>query len=173
MKSSPYLLAALFSLPAAGFAQALDVKPGLWEHSVNLKTASGRLEQALEMARTQIALLPPAQRQMMENMLAQQGIKFDIVNQSFQNCITEEEAASGKFTFAEEGGCAQTSVTQDGNATHVSFVCDGGQGELVMQDGTSYTGSSSMTLDFNGDKEQATATHSGRWLGASCAAAGL
>lgn len=151
-------------------AQAFDVKPGLWEHSIDLKSESGRLEAALELARTQLALLPPAQRQIIESTLAQQGIKADFVNQTFQNCITEEEAASGTFSFAEDGGCDQTSVQNSGATTHIRFVCAQGEGELTLTNGTSYTGTSSMALDFGGTIEKATATHSGRWVGESCAA---
>ena len=164
------LLAAATLLSTVGQAQDLNVRPGLWEHSLDLKSESGRLEQALDMARAQLALLPPQQRQMMENMMARQGIKFDLVNQSFQNCISEEEAASGEFTFAEEGGCEHTAVSEDGSATRISFVCAQGQGELVLENGSEYTGQSSMELEFNGTVENVTASHSGRWLGASCAA---
>lgn len=167
-----FLTAVLLSLSSIAVAQEFTVKPGLWEHQMDLKSESGRLEQALETARAQIALLPPAQRQMMESMMTNQGIRFDLVNQSFQNCISEEEAASGQFTFAEEGGCTKTSVRAEGDATHVSFVCERGEGELVLRDGAEYTGQSRMSLDFNGQVENVTATHNGRWLGASCAALG-
>lgn len=169
MKSSVLLLVAL-ALPTLSHAQAFDVKPGLWEHSIDLKSESGRLEVALELARTQMQLLPPAQRKAVEDTLARQGIKADFVNQTFQNCITEEEAASGTFQFAEDGGCAQTSVRNEGAATHISFTCAQGQGELTLTNGTAYTGSSSMELNFAGVPEKATATHSGRWVGESCTA---
>jgi hypothetical protein len=170
MKASTLLLVALVAQPLTAFAQAFEVKAGLWEHSIDLKSASGRLEIALEIARSQMALLPPAQRKIVEDTLAQQGIKADFVNQTFQNCITEEEATSGVFQFAEDGGCEQTDVSKAGTLTYISFVCAQGQGELALDDGTSYVGSSSMTLDFAGVPENATATHSGRWIGASCAA---
>ncbi len=174
MKVSAFLLATLpvtLALqPLTAFAQAFDVKAGLWEHSIDLKSESGRLELALELARTQIALLPHAQRQMVEDTLAQQGIKADFVNQTFRNCITEEEADSGVFQFAEDGGCEQTDVSKAGALTYISFVCEQGQGELALENGSSYVGSSSMTLNFAGVLENATATHSGRWIGASCAA---
>jgi hypothetical protein len=172
-KVSACIFSAVLALPASGFAQVLNVKAGLWEHGIDLKSESGRLELALELARTQMNLLPPAQRKAVEDMLIQQGVKADFINQTFQNCISEEEAASGKFRFAEDGGCQQTSVTDVGASTHISFVCDQGQGELELTNGTEYTGTSSMTLNFNGLIENATATHSGRWLGASCAAMGL
>lgn len=167
MNSSALLFAAL-ALPIAGMAQTFDVKPGLWEHSIDLKSESGRLEVALELARTQMQLLPPAQRQAVEDTLERQGIKADFVNQTFQNCITEEEAASGTFRFAEDGGCEQTDVRADGATTHISFECAQGQGQLALTDGSAYTGTSSMTLDFGGLVENATATHSGRWIGGSC-----
>lgn len=173
MKASICLLSALTLVPVSSFAQVMNVKPGLWEHSMDLTSESGRIEIALEIARTQIALLPPAQRQSVEETLSRQGIKADFINQTFQNCISEEEAASGTFRFAEDGGCEQTSVTHDGGSTHIDFVCDQGQGELDLTNGAEYTGTSSMTLNFGGVLENATATHSGRWLGASCAAVGL
>jgi hypothetical protein len=164
------LLSALTLLPLSSFAQVLNVKPGLWEHSIDLKSESGRLEIALQIARTQMELLPPSQRQAVEDTMERQGIKANFIDQTFQNCITEEEAASGEFKFAEDGGCEQTSVTNIGTSTHVSFVCDQGQGVLELKNGTEYTGASSMSLNFGGVMENATATHSGRWLGASCAA---
>jgi hypothetical protein len=176
MKAPAILLSVFVLAPVSGLAsaaahaQAFEVKPGLWEHSIDLKSASGRIELALEIARTQMQLLPPAQRKAIEDTLAQQGLKADFVNQTFQNCITEEEATSGEFSFAEDGGCEQTDVRNEGTTTHISFVCAQGQGELQLIDGSAYTGSSSMTLNFAGVLEDATATHSGRWLGASCAA---
>jgi hypothetical protein len=169
MKASTILLAACLT-PTVALAQAFDVKPGLWEHSIDLKSESGRLEVALELARTQLALLPPAQRLAIESTLAQQGIKADFVNQTFQNCITEEEAASSEFSFARDGGCEQTSVQNSGANTHIRFTCAQGEGELTLTNGTTYTGTSSMELNLGGMIEKATATHSGRWVGGSCAA---
>jgi hypothetical protein len=169
MKSTAFLFAT-FVFPVTAFAQAFEVQPGLWEHSIDLKSESGRLEIALELARTQMALLPPAQRKAVEDTLAQQGIQADFVNQTFRNCITEEEASSGVFKFAEDGGCEQTDVRVDGATTHISFVCAQGEGQLQLTNGNAYTGTSSMTLNFGGVLENATATHSGRWVDASCAA---
>jgi hypothetical protein len=171
MKVPAFLFAAIM-LPGIAHPQAFEVKPGLWEHSIDLKSESGRLEIALELARTQMQLLPPAQRKVVEDTLAQQGIKADFVNQTFQNCITEEEAVSGVFQFAEDGGCEQTSVSTEGALTDIRFTCAQGEGELTLINGSNYTGSSSMQLNFAGVIENATATHSGRWVGESCAALG-
>jgi hypothetical protein len=169
MKTINRLLLTLSLLPAVCFAQTMPVKPGLWEHSVELKSESGKLENMLETARAQIALMPPAQRQMMENMMAQQGLKLDLANQSFQNCITEEDASDGEFAFSEDSGCEKSDSRSDGSTTHISFVCKQGQGELAFKDGSEYSGTSTMTMKLDGADERVTSTHMGRWLGASCA----
>lgn len=157
-------------LPLAVSAQSFSVRPGLWEHQIQIKSESGRVEFALELARTQMALLPPDQRAMIESVIEAQGLKVDWVNQRFQSCITEEEASSGRFRFAEAGGCTITNVREQGIATHIDFVCAQGQGSVQLADGIEYTGQSSMTLNLGGYLEQATATHSGQWLGPSCEA---
>lgn len=157
-------------VPAAVFAQEIPVRPGLWEHRMQLRSDSGRVEVALELARTQIALLPAAQRKMVEDTIAAQGLSVDWVNQTFRNCITEEEVRSGRFDFAEAGGCENTRVRNEGSTTHIDFVCAQGQGQIDLKNGIEYAGSSNMTLNFAGVLEHATATHSGYWVGGSCEA---
>ena len=165
-----WLLLSLLAPVQLVSAQTLSVEPGRWQHSVDLSSESGRLEAALDLARMQMALLPEAQQQRIKSMLQRQGIQFDLVNQSFQNCVTEEEASSGEFDFMKHGGCELTDVNEVGQDTQISFSCARGQGELVLSDGRSYTGTSSMNLEFAGITEVATATHSGHWVGPSCAA---
>jgi hypothetical protein len=162
MKFVICLVAAV--LPALAFAQQIPVKPGLWEHQMQLKSDSGRVEIALEIARTQIALLPAEQRRTVEDTIAAQGLSVDWVNQTFRNCITAEEVASGRFSFAEAGGCENTSVRNSGATTRIDFVCAQGKGQLDLKNGTEYVGSSNMTLNFGGMLEHATATHSGHWV---------
>lgn len=165
-----WLLLSLLLPVQLASAQVLSVEPGRWQHNVDLSSQSGRLEAALDLARMQMALLPEAQQQRIKDMLQRQGIQFDLVNQSFQNCVTEEEATTGEFDFMKQGGCELTRVNEVGQDTEVSFVCAQGQGELVLRDGRSYTGTSSMTLEFGGIIEEVTASHRGSWVGASCAA---
>jgi hypothetical protein len=164
------LLAAL--TPGAAGAQTLSVRPGLWEHQIQLHSESGRVELALELARTQMALLPPGQRRAIEGVIAAQGLQVDWVNQRFQNCVTEAEAASNDFRFAQAGGCTIGNIQTQGNISHVEFTCAQGQGSLDLIDGQEYIGQSTMTLNLGGFVEQASAIHSGRWLGPSCGAVG-
>src|SRR5690606_11414730 len=86
-RAFPYSL-FLLAMGSAASAQSLSIKPGLWEHTMAMKSETGQLEQALEQARQMLATMPAEQRAMMENMLKSQGIDFDFANQSFQNCVT-------------------------------------------------------------------------------------
>lgn len=169
MKTTQYLLLPLLLFPVACPAQTLDVKPGLWEHRVEMKSETGRLEAMMETARAQIAQMPAAQRQMMESMLAQQGLKLDLANQSFQNCITAEDAANGAFQFSTVEGCEQSTIRKDGTTTRLSFTCEETQGEIAFTGDSEYSGTSVTTMNLEGQDERVTSVHNGRWLGASCA----
>lgn len=160
-------------LPSAVRAQALPIRPGLWEHQVQLQTPSGRIEGALALAKTQLELLPPQQRQLLEATLRAQGIDPDWLDQRFRTCITTDDIAAGLLRFAEQGGCTLGQVRPDGIQTHVDFRCTEGegQGSVTLTGDNAYTGQSHMLLQFAGIEEAATATHSGRWLDAQCPAA--
>ena len=168
MKIFDALTTALLLLPTVCFAQGLSLKPGLWEHQVQMKSESGTIEIMLESARAQMAAMPAAQRQMMENMMAQQGLKMDFANQTFQNCISEEDASSVKMNFSKDSGCTQSNIRNEGATTRVSFVCAQTQGEMAFKDGAEYTGNSNTIMTIQGKEELMTATHNGHWVSASC-----
>ena len=68
--SKPLFL-SLCLLPA--LASAMDIQPGLWEISSNTMQVGGQAVPGMEQMLEQMKNLPPEQRQMMEQMLAQQG----------------------------------------------------------------------------------------------------
>ena len=71
--SKPLLL-SLCLLPA--LASALDIQPGLWEISSNNMQVGGQAVPGMEQMLEQMKNLPPEQRQMMEQMMAQQGVQL-------------------------------------------------------------------------------------------------
>lgn len=164
------LLPLLALVPATCFSQSLTIKPGLWEHTVAMKSESGRIETMMETMKAQIAAMPAAQRQMMENMMAAQGMKFDFANQSFQNCVTPEDAAKGEMEFEKDGNCQKSNVRTEGSTTRIDFACKQVQGEMAFTGDSAYNGTSNMTMKIEGNEEKITATHSGHWVGESCAA---
>ncbi len=150
-------------------AESLKIKPGLWEHQMTMKSESGQLEKQLEMVRQQMKAMPPAQKKMMEDMMAKQGLSMDFSNQTVSNCLTEEEAARGEFEWAENTSCEHNIVTR-GEQTRIEFTCpeDNAQGEMVLEGDSAYTGQSTALVDFGGTPEKVTITHSGQWVSADC-----
>lgn len=162
------------SLCALGFslgaqAESLDIKPGLWEHQISMKSESGQLEQQLEMVRQQMEAMPPAQKKMMQDMMAEQGLSMDFSNQTVRNCLTEEEAARGEFQWGDNTDCEHNVVSR-GDQTRIEFTCpdEQAQGEMVLDGDTAYTGQSTALMDFGGSPEKVTITHSGQWVSADC-----
>ncbi|WP_341936386.1 DUF3617 domain-containing protein [Marinimicrobium sp. C2-29] len=162
-------LIALFLTPSLLSAESLNVKPGLWEHQTSMKSESGQLEQQMEMVRQQMEAMPAAQKKMMKDMLAKQGMTLDFSNQTMRDCLTEEEAAQGEFDWSENTECDHEVVTR-GDETRIEFTCPQGnvEGEMVLDGDSAYTGKSTAEVDMGGTKDTITITHNGRWLSADC-----
>lgn len=167
----PSVLVTLFALTGGLAAQAddLDIKPGLWEHQMSMKSESGQLEQQLEMARQQMESMPAAQKKMMEDMFAKQGISLDFGNQTVRNCVTEEEAARGDLDWSENADC-EHDVVSSGDSTRIKFTCpnDNASGEMVLEGDSAYSGKSTAQVNMGGSPETITITHNGRWISADC-----
>lgn len=164
-------LFALGLLAPFSWADSFQIKPGLWEHSMQMESETGQLEQAWAQMKRQMEAMPEAQRQMMLDMMEQQGVSLDFGDQTVRNCVTEEQAARGEFDWSEDDDCRQTDVTSSGSETRVSFECDdesGGSGELVVHSDTEYSGQSRMTMDFEGQTDEVRITHQGRWVSDDC-----
>ena len=175
--------AAVLALSAGALAPASaqqpmpKMRPGLWEHSVSMKSQSGQMEAALAEAQKAMAAMPPAQRKQMEQMMAAQGMGMGSGprGHSIKVCITPEQAAMDEIP--QQGGCTQKVQRVDANTMKVGFHCKGGQGELPTSgEGTvqfqgpeAYTGQFRIkTTGANGKPEQIDMKQSGKWLSSDC-----
>lgn len=171
MKTRLVLAAAVL---AAAATHAQSIKPGLWEHAFTIKSASGQMEGAMAEMQKQMAALPPDQRKMMEQMMAQQGVGMGPKGQSVKICITPEEAARQEVPAAE-GNCTQKVTQRSGNTIKVSFSCgaphpSSGEGEISFQSPSAYTGKTTVTTTVQGKPERMDMTTTGKWLSADCGA---
>jgi hypothetical protein len=166
---------ALVLASAAAPAQApTRLKPGLWEHSFNVGSQGGQLEAAMKEAQAAMANMPPEQRKMMEQMMAQQGVSLDASGQKVRICMTPEDVARDEIPEAQEG-CTQR-ATRSGNTWTVTFQCparDGepassGRGTVTLQGSTGYTGDFTINTQMNNKPEQVKMKTQGRWLSADC-----
>jgi hypothetical protein len=168
------LPALLFATLIGTTAHAQKAAPGLWEHTMQMKSQSGQIEAGLAQMREELARMPPEQRQQMEQMMAQRGLGISPAGTAARVCITPEQAARDQMP-QPDGRCSQQSVQRSGNVLKIKFVCSGdpparGEGEYTFSSDKAFSGRMQVDTVVQGKPEQMTMTSSSRWLGADCGA---
>ncbi|RYY74850.1 MAG: DUF3617 domain-containing protein [Gammaproteobacteria bacterium] len=194
MKSVIGLLIAT-SLSFNAHAFHVDMKPGLWEHkfkmdprdqSATQKAQAEQMAGAMEEMKKQMANLPPDQRKMMEDMMAQQGIKVsdkgvEMPSQGVQitkdgttvkACLTQEDIDRGELPKGDDN-CEEQITQTAPNTLKVVYICGGenpsrGEGTIVFQNNKSYTGDVAYTTTIEGKQETFRALQTGKWLSTNC-----
>ena len=171
-------LALLAGAAAISASAQQKMRPGLWEHSMSMKSQSGQLEAAMAQAQKAMAGMPPAQRKQMEQMMAAQGIGISSGSQgqTIKVCITPEQADLDKLP--QQDGCTQKVQRMDANTMKVSFQCKGeagesptsGEGTVSFQSATAYTGQFKIKSTINNKPEQIDMAQKGQWLSGDCGA---
>jgi len=164
-------LATLLSLlPWWARAQdSIPMKAGLWEIKQHPKLDPKRQAQ-LDAAQKQLASLPPEQRQMMQQMMAQRGVQLDMAGGTItiKACVSEEQAKRGAAPVADKGNCKQD-IQRSGNVIRSHFSCTDpaseGDSIITLSGSNSYT---TQTHIVHGS-ETIEATGDAHWLGADCA----
>lgn len=164
--------AACTSLTGTALAQAQKMRPGLWEHSFTMRSQSGQMEKAMSEMQQQMASMPPEQRKMMEQMMAQQGMGMGTSGRSIKVCITKEQAERDEVP-QQEGSCTQQVVQRTANTIKVKFSCAGnpptsGEGEVTFLSPTAYTGKMTVNTMVDGKPERMSMEQSGKWLSGDC-----
>ncbi len=174
MKHMLVMMVVLVSFLLNGQVSAQDKKilPGLWEHSFTMKSQSGQIESAMSQMQEQLASLPPEQRQMMEQMMAAQGVSMGPSGNTVKVCITEEDAARDEVPQMD-GDCSQQVVERSGNTVKVTFSCAGdpptsGEGEVTFISPKAYTGKAVINTVVDGKPERMNIEQTGKWLSADC-----
>lgn len=167
--------AALFSgVVGSSHAQPQKMRPGLWEHTVSMKSQSGQMEAAMAQMQQSMASMPPAQRKQMEEMLAQQGVSMGPKGQTVKVCVSPEQADMDRLPAQE--GCTQNVRRTGPNTVSMSFSCKpaggepptSGEGTITFNGPTAYTGNFKVVTSAGGKPEQIDMAQSGKWLGADC-----
>lgn len=174
MKSLPCLaVLAAVALVTPAQAQTQKIKPGLWEHSVTMKSQSGQMEGAMAQAQAQLESLPPEQRKMVEQMMASRGVGMGTGGKptALRVCISKEQAERDELPSNER--CRHESVQRSGNTVKMKFSCDSnpptsGEGEFTMKSPTAYSGKAVVNTYVQGKPEKMSMEMTGSWLGADC-----
>lgn len=117
---------ALCLLPALATAQA--IRPGLWEISSSAMQVDGQVLPDMQQMLEQMKNLPPEQRQMMEQMMAKQGVQLG--DQGVRLCMSEEQIEAREIPLQDpKSGCSHEITERSAELWKFRFSCPDGQGE--------------------------------------------
>ncbi|WP_332820978.1 DUF3617 domain-containing protein [Pseudomonas sp.] len=117
---------ALCLLPALATAQ--DIQPGLWEISSSNMQIDGQALPDMQQMLEQMKNLPPEQRQMMEEMMAQQGVQLG--DQGVRVCMSEAQIKAQDIPLQDpKSGCSHEITERSAELWKFRFSCPDGQGE--------------------------------------------
>ena len=173
MKLNHVLVLGLAACATAAGAQSL--KPGLWEFSNTMHSASGQMEQAQAKAQQEMAKMPPEQRKMMEDMMAKQGVKMGQPGgaTTLQVCMTKEMVERTEMPMQQQrGDCKTTQQSRSGNTMKMAYACSNppssGEGEYTFISNEAYKSKMMIKTTVNGKPETMNMEGSGKWLSADC-----
>jgi hypothetical protein len=167
----------LSALACTSVVHAQTTKPGLWE--INQKMGGNpEMDKAMAQMQQQMAGLSPAEKKMMQDMLAKQGMSMPAAGagggMAMKICITPEMAAKQDMPVQTEGECTTTVTSRSANTLKMSFVCknppSSGEGTYSFSGDTAYTMTMLMKSTHQGKPVSTTLDGQGKWLSASCGA---
>lgn len=149
---------------------AEQIQPGLWEVSSSGMQIDGQPLPAMQQMLEQLDRLPPEQRQVMEQMLARQGVALG--DQGVRVCLTEEQVKARRLPIEQEAGCTQE-IT-DSSASHWTFryQCPSSKGEGTARfiSDREFTTEVKSTIQSGQGTQDAEVKSHARWVAADCGA---
>jgi hypothetical protein len=161
------------ALPA--FAQPL--KPGLWELSNRIASASPETMAVMAAAQQQMANMAPEQRKAMEQMMARHGVSMNLGEDGgvkLTYCMTPEMAEKQELPSGQPGQCSTTRTPVPGGV-NVTFNCtrppSNGSGQVIFNGDTAYSMRMNVNSSAHGKPQSMLVEGSGRWISADCGGA--
>ncbi len=160
---------ALALLLAAGSAQAVDIRPGLWEFR-STRVSLGGAPDLSDTLRRQLANLPPEVQRQLRQQLAAQGVQLGS-DGAVRSCITPEQARQDSvYAGRNDGNCTLAGITRSGNQVRGRLNCSQPKGSADFEttlDGPEHMRTRVQMHSTQGEIQMDT---DARWVGA-CAAA--
>ncbi|MBC7601354.1 MAG: DUF3617 domain-containing protein [Ramlibacter sp.] len=173
MKRTFFIAAAIAALATSATAQTM--KPGLWEINNKMNAGAGSdMDQKMAQARETMKNMPPEQRKMMEEAMAQRGIKMGEGgpgSMSVKVCMTKEMVERNEMP-TQRGECATTKQSRTGNTMSMAFTCanppSSGEGTFTFNGSEAYSMKMMVNTAVEGKPTKMTMEGAGKWMGADC-----
>ncbi|MDX1725432.1 MAG: DUF3617 domain-containing protein [Pseudomonas sp.] len=160
LKSLPLALCLLSAL-----ATAQELQPGLWEISSSNMQVDGQALPDMQQMLEQMKNLPPEQRQMMEQMMARQGVQLG--DQGVRICMSEAQIKAQDIPLQDpKSGCSHEITERSASLWKFRFSCPDGQGEGE----TRFLSDREFTTQVQGTyggQSSSMQSHA-RWIAADC-----
>jgi hypothetical protein len=167
-------IVTLVLLATSAVAQAQNIKPGLWEFTTQMSGGSGKMADAMAEAQKEMERMSPAERKMMQDMMAKQGVQMGAGSGggvSTKICMTQDMVDRNEIS-RPQSGCTHTNSPRSGNTMKFSFVCtkppSSGEGTVTFASPEAYSMKMTTTTTVQGRAERMEMRNSGRWLGGNC-----
>ena len=165
----------LSALSCIGAVHAQSTKPGLWDITQKMG-GNAEMDQAMAQMQQQMAGMSAAEKKMMQDMLAKQGMSMPTTGacggMAMKVCITPEMAAKQDMPVQADGECTTTITSRSANTLKMNFVCkkppSSGEGTYTFSGDTAYTMKMQMKSMHQGKPVNTTLDGQGKWLSASC-----
>ena len=173
----PFLTAVALTALMSGPAKAnTAVSPGLWEQRFALKSGSAEVTAAMAQMQQQLAAMPPAQRQQMEQMLAAQGISLPSAGGGgpgvqLRFCLTPEQAAKNELPPPDDR-CTHSITERTPTLLRMRIECPAdktrGEGEFRFESPRAYAGRFKVQREDAGKQQTLEMELQARWVGDDC-----
>ena len=159
------LLFALCLVPLA--SSATEIQPGLWEISSSNMQVDGQALPGMEQMLEQLKNMPPEQRQMMERMMAEQGVQLG--DKGVRVCMSEAQIKAQQIPMQDpKSGCTHEVTERSAELWKFRFNCPDGQGEGETRFLSDKEFTSQVKGNYGG-QSSSMKSHA-RWVSADCGA---
>lgn len=160
----------------AASASAQTMKPGLWEVT-NKLGGSPEMDRSMSEMQQQMASMPPAQRKMMEDMMAKQGVQMAGTaggGMVTKMCVTKEMAERNQIPVQQQGDCTSSTSNKTSTGMKIRLTCtsppSSGEGEFTFFGDSAYTMKMKLNSASQGTPKTTSIDASGKWLASDCGA---
>jgi hypothetical protein len=142
-----------------------ELRPGLWEFTNQVQSGGQAMPDMQELL-AQMQKMPAEQRQMMEQMLKQQGVRMG-TGGGVQLCISEARAKGQDIPLQDpNSGCSHEITERSAEVWKFRFTCPNGRGEGE----THFASDTAFTTTVKGlyDGRESTMNSQARWVADDC-----